>query len=174
MAVYHNMESVNILQNISCVPQRMTWGQLNDDNILVLGWTVPLSLAKKKKKKREVLNQNLGRLMFIQSTLQAHARHNSFMKSLKLFEEKKQCLWERLSPLNMCQLSKTASVETVFFIWTGDKFKYKSHTLTNIPDLNHALISNSFTSHLQYSLWPLSLEFKSALICKETPPVASR
>jgi len=45
------------------------------------------------------------------------------MKSLKLFEEKKQCLWERLYPLYMCQLSKTASVETVLFIWTGDKFK---------------------------------------------------
>lgn len=43
------MESVNILQNISCVPQRITWGRLNDDNIFVLGWTVPLNLAKKER-----------------------------------------------------------------------------------------------------------------------------
>lgn len=49
MAVNHNMESVNIFQNISCVPQRMTWWWLNEDTIFVLGWTVPLRIAKRER-----------------------------------------------------------------------------------------------------------------------------
>lgn len=104
---------MNNLQNISCVSQRkgnlfllflsdiryIKWWQYC---IFVFGWSVPLRLAKIIiNVQGQVFNQNLGRLMSIWSTMQEHACHDSFLKSLKLFEEKSS-VYENNSPLSTC------------------------------------------------------------------------
>lgn len=72
----------------------------NDDSIFVFGWSAPLRLAKIIiNVQGQVFNQNLGRLMFIWSTLREHACHDSFLKSLKRFEEKSR-VYENDFPLS--------------------------------------------------------------------------
>lgn len=163
------MESVNILQNISCVPQRITWGRLNDDNIFVLGWTVPLNLAKKERSWTRIW-AGLCSSKVLCKHMHATTLSWKAWSSLK----KKSSVYENDSPLSTCasfpkqppwKQCSLFELEINSSIRATHSQTYQTWLVLSYPILSLHIYST--VSGLY------QLNNKSALICKETPPVAS-